>query len=132
MCIRDSSNDSGPIRNVFSCWNGGIASRASLWYNGMRFRRGMEELGRQDCSQSECSLWAMDAHTLGYHNILLDPTVQLGFSWKPYKQHFVDSSPEVKAAVVSPNVNSLRLNLRFIKYRCCDCLLYTSPSPRDS
>ena len=109
-----------PAFNVFSCWNGGIAASAILWYNGVRFREGMRELGIDDCSQSECSLWSMDAHTLGYHNVVLDPTVQVGYGWTPYVANFRDSSPEIKAAVVSPNVASTKVDVHNISYRCCE------------
>eukprot|EP00658_Telonema_sp_P-2_P029036 TRINITY_DN22144_c0_g1_i1.p1 TRINITY_DN22144_c0_g1~~TRINITY_DN22144_c0_g1_i1.p1 ORF type:complete len:183 (+),score=62.93 TRINITY_DN22144_c0_g1_i1:99-647(+) len=97
-------NSASRIKNVFACWNGGVASKAALFYNGIRFREGMKELGQEDCSQSECSLWSMDAHKLGYHNIIIDPSVQSGYAWSNYINNFRDSSPEVKAGVYSPNV----------------------------
>ena len=109
-----------PAFNVFSCWNGGIATNAALWYNGARFREGMRELGTDDCSQSECSLWSMDAHTLGYHNVVLDPSVQTAYVWKPYVMNFRDSNPEVKKAVVSPTLKDPMLNRHSTLYRCCE------------
>ena len=107
-------------RNVFACWNGGMATNAALWYNGVRFREGMKELGTGDCYQSESSLWPMDAHTLGYHNVVLDTTVQVAYSWSIYADAFHDSSPENKTIVVSPNVASLGVDLSDISYRCCE------------
>lgn len=117
---KDPIKANSPIKNVFACWNGGIASKASLFYDGIRFREGMQELGMDDCAQSECSLWSMDAHKMGYHNIVLDPSVQSAYAWSNYKNNFRDSTPEVKAAVVSPNVNTLALNLKNMTYRCCE------------
>ena len=38
-------------------------------YRGVRFRRGMPELGARDCSQSECSLLCLDMRKLGYGRV---------------------------------------------------------------
>ena len=80
----------------------------------------MKELGHSDCSQSEATLWAMDAHTLGHNNVVLDPTVQSGYGWGHYVRNFRDSSPEIKASVYSPTLNSTKVNVRNIMYRCCE------------
>eukprot|EP00658_Telonema_sp_P-2_P076858 TRINITY_DN6822_c0_g1_i11.p1 TRINITY_DN6822_c0_g1~~TRINITY_DN6822_c0_g1_i11.p1 ORF type:complete len:465 (+),score=41.83 TRINITY_DN6822_c0_g1_i11:158-1552(+) len=111
-----------PTFNVFACWNGGIASVASLWYDGVRFREGMYELGEEDCPQSEATLWSMDAHTLGYHNIIVDPTVHSGYGWRPFVLNFRDSSPTVKAAVASPTLSyhKIKVEVHNISYRCCE------------
>ena len=104
-----------PLQNenvvpVISCWNGAVAFRAEVLYNGVRFRRGYT--GANDCAQSECSLFCLDIRKLGYTTIIADPTVQV----------FYQKSSEVQFRYLSHRPRelvSLPLALP-TSWRCCE------------
>lgn len=113
------SDEAEAAKRVLVCWNGGAAFKAKPWYQGVRFRSGMAELGDDDCSQSECSQWAIDFHRMGYHNIIVDPTVQVAYDKHSYFNWVRHSRPKTLLTVQSPPQIA---NLPETEYRCCELL----------
>jgi hypothetical protein len=111
------SDDEESSRRVLACWNGAAAFVTAPLYRGVRFRRGMQELGEGDCSQSECSLWSMDFHNLGYHRIIADPSVQFAYDLEQYFMWFRQPRLVTQQKVYPP----LDLDgFNETSYRCCE------------
>jgi len=101
---------------VNCCWNGAIAVRAeAFWRHGVRFRRAPP--APAECTQSECSTFCLDLRRAGLHRILVDPTVQVGYS----PRAFLDAARR-RAGPVVPTPIAFPLANATLTWRCCELL----------
>eukprot|EP00877_Chromochloris_zofingiensis_P010922 jgi/Chrzof1/6083/Cz17g09030.t1 len=77
----DSLSSGLPTR-VYCCWNGLVVLNAAPFKAGLRVRSHLEN----ECAASECSLLCDDYHRLGFSNVVMDPSVMLGYEPTVAKQ----------------------------------------------
>ena len=66
---------------VFCCWNGLLVANAAPFYEGVRFRRGLQG----ECAASECSLFCKDFWRKGARNFAIDPHVRVAYDLETYQ-----------------------------------------------
>ncbi|KAG8461194.1 hypothetical protein KFE25_002383 [Diacronema lutheri] len=73
---------------VFCCWNGIAVFDTAPFYDGARFRwaAGLDPAapGSAECAASECSLMCKDLWRIGHGRILLDPAIQVAYSYRTH------------------------------------------------
>jgi len=73
---------------VYCCWNGIAVFDARPFYEGARFRwaAGLDPDSPHsgECAASECSLMCKDLWHIGSGRVLLDPAVQLAYSYRTH------------------------------------------------
>ena len=66
---------------VYCCWNGLLVANARPFYEGVRFRRGVDG----ECAASECQLFCKDFWRKRARNFVLDPHVRVAYDLETYE-----------------------------------------------
>lgn len=92
--------------HVYCCWNGVAVFDAAAFYDdGLRFRWSTALdpgwTNRSECANSECSLACKDLWRVGKGRVLLDPAVQVGYSYRVHRA-WLRTFSAVEAVLPSP------------------------------
>lgn len=114
--------------SVQCCWNGMVILAAQPFYDGMKFRKSVDE-----CYASEISYMCNDLYAMNYTRAMIDPLVLVSYKPVDYYKTTINTqwyknTQHLRAERIIPNITDIQMHMKESQQRvpttwtCCSII----------